>query len=362
MQRHIIDLFAGPGGWSEGLRRLGHTDTGIELDRSACATRAAAGHRTIRADVAAYPTAPLVGRVSGLIGSAPCETFSAAGLQAGVDDMSLCHQGLDDLAAGRDTRTALGAACSDPRSLLVVEPLRYALDIRPEWIALEEVPAVEPLFAHIARVLRTLGYSTWVGILNAADYGVPQTRRRAFLLASIARNVEPPTASHAKVPEPETLFGPGRASWVTMAEVLGFPPGIDVIARGNRTTAGGNVFSADCPSWALTERARSWVLVSRRDSPAWIAVHGSRRNRTMAELSPTITGEAHRWRWSNGGDEHLLAISEASVLQDFRPNYPWQGSRTKQFEQIGNAVPPGLAAAVLATVITPAVETLAVVA
>ncbi|MCY0963541.1 DNA cytosine methyltransferase, partial [Streptomyces sp. H27-H5] len=72
----ILDLFAGPGGWSEGLRALGLRDIGIEIDASSCATRAAAGHTTIRADVAAYPTAPLHGKVTGLIASPPCQTFS----------------------------------------------------------------------------------------------------------------------------------------------------------------------------------------------------------------------------------------------------------------------------------------------
>ncbi|MBD2817721.1 hypothetical protein ID867_05945 [Streptomyces parvulus] len=52
-------------GWSEGLRTLGLRDVGIETDPAACATRAAAGHTTIRADVAAYPSAALRGKVSG---------------------------------------------------------------------------------------------------------------------------------------------------------------------------------------------------------------------------------------------------------------------------------------------------------
>ncbi|WP_051824718.1 DNA cytosine methyltransferase [Kitasatospora aureofaciens] len=317
MNRHIIDLFAGPGGWSEGLRRLGHTDIGLEIDAAACATRAAAGHPTIRTDVAAYPTTPLVGKVSGLIGSSPCQTFSTAGLGAGTDDIALCHQVLDDLAAGRDTRAALRPLCVDPLSLLAVEPLRYALDTRPDWIALEEVPSVEALFAHMARILRGIGYSTWVGILNAADYGIPQTRRRAFLLASATRRIVPPEATHAKAPEPESLFGPGRAAWTAMAYALKLTNAY-VITRGEHV-GGGNRFSTAGPAWTLTGRARSW------------------------KLSATTSGP-----------ERELSAVEAGILQDFPADYPWAGSRTKKFEQIGNAVPPGLAVETLLSVLEPA--------
>src|SRR5690348_8677042 len=61
--RLVLDLFAGPGGWSEGAAAVGLVDIGIEHDLAACQTRAAAGHLTIRADVSAYPTAPFAGKV-----------------------------------------------------------------------------------------------------------------------------------------------------------------------------------------------------------------------------------------------------------------------------------------------------------
>lgn len=110
--------------------------------------------------------------------------------------------------------------------MLAAEPMRYLHDLNsvgePEWIAMEEVPDVLPLWKQYAVILRRWGFSVWTGILNAADYGVPQTRRRAILLASRVRTAQPPPPTHAKNEEPEGLFGPGRARWVSMAQALGW--------------------------------------------------------------------------------------------------------------------------------------------
>ena len=143
----VLDLFAGPGGWSHAARALGLKEIGIELDQSACATRRAAGHATIRADVAALPVAQLAGRLLGVIGSPPCQGMSAAGLRTGWADLDIIPALLADLATGRDTRSAYAAKVTDPRSLLIVEPLRYALAARPAWVACEQVPAVLPTLA-----------------------------------------------------------------------------------------------------------------------------------------------------------------------------------------------------------------------
>lgn len=69
MRRIILDLFAGPGGWSHALTILGARDIGLEWDEWACKTRAKAGQLTIRTDVARYPAWIFSGRILGLIAS-----------------------------------------------------------------------------------------------------------------------------------------------------------------------------------------------------------------------------------------------------------------------------------------------------
>jgi DNA (cytosine-5)-methyltransferase 1 len=339
----VLDLFAGPGGWSEGLRTLGLRDVGIEIDPFACATRAAARHTTIRADVAAYPTAHLRGKVSGLIGSAPCQPFSIAGRQAGMDDMGLCHQGMDDLARGRDTRAALRSACTDPRSLLVVEPLRYALDLRPDWIALEEVPAVLPLFAHLADILRGLGYSVWIGVLNAADHGVPQTRRRAFLLASRHRPATPPEPTHAKDPGQDTFFGPALLPWVTMADALGW----GYTRRPAPTVTGGGTKSGGPEPFGNTSRKAMRAAMDNPDHWAW------------KRPAYTVSGTVGHVGGKQAAGHLNLAPEEGAVLQSFRVGYPFQGNKGQRSLQIGNAVPPLLASAALRPLVSAALEVVA---
>lgn len=381
----ILDLFAGPRGWSEGLRHLGLSDVGLELDDAACRTAVAAGHLTIRCDVAAYPTRHMAHLATGLIASPPCTLFSAAGKGTGRRVLDLLADGIRKLLHGQDCRqevrdailpvalagqektnarrrpekkltrgqTETAARMEAASAALVLEPARWIFDLLDagdalDWICLEQVASVLPLWQTYAEELTARGWSAWAGVLNAADYGVPQTRRRAILIASRVRTATAPEPTHCAQPGHD-LFSSSRAPWISMAEALGWDAGGIVVTRGNRRTSGGNAFSADGPSWALTEKTRSWVLRSRRDSDSWVASDGPRRNRTAGEPAPTFTGEAHRWRWldERGNDSERVSIEEAAVIQSFRSDYPWQGCRTRQFLQAGNAVPPLLAAHVV---------------
>ena len=126
----IVDLFAGAGGWDEGLHELGYTAVGIDVDRWACATARAAGHERIEADIAALDPEDFA-PVWGLIGSPPCQASSTAGKGLGRFDKERVTSCEHELAAGHDTRAEHLAACRDPRSLLTVEPLRWAVALDP---------------------------------------------------------------------------------------------------------------------------------------------------------------------------------------------------------------------------------------
>jgi DNA (cytosine-5)-methyltransferase 1 len=269
MQPDTLDLFAGPGGWSEGLRRWhGIPDIGIEWDAAACRTRAAAGHHTVRADIATLATAPMRGRIRRLIASPPCQAWSRAGKRLGLVDQPLVHQAVHDLAHGRDTRAKLLTVCKDPRSLLAAEPMRYLADLRPDDVVMEEVPDVLPLWRQYAETLRGWGYSVWTGELNAADYGVPQTRRRAILIASRVRAVQAPSPTHARDAEEPDLFGAARPRWVSMADALGWGATdrpVPTVTAGGGKTGGAEPFPTQARAALAASRDRGdWILHTRR--------------------------------------------------------------------------------------------------
>lgn len=398
----IVDLFAGPGGWDEGARMLGLTDAlGIEWEPTACATAEAAGHARLNADIADLNPQDH-GPITGLIASPPCQAWSLAGSGGGELDRAACHVLVDRMARGDDSLD--WTDWTDERSSLVAQPVRWARELHPEWVAMEEVPAVLGLWEHIAHIFRGWGYNVWTGVLNAADYGVPQTRKRAILIASKVRPVGPPRATHTKEPA-ESLFDDTLLPWVSMAEALGW--GFDepsaTVSGGGAATGGAEPFgnanyrrrlarivtnqrsagsdeyysrSTDEPAPTLTTNARLWQLRDGERPPVY--VNGNQANaarRSADEPAPTVMfghrSNDVRWvlnspattiagdpgvsppGWRGPGErqhEHSVRITpqEAAALQSFPPDYPWQGSKTKQFEQIGNAVPPLLARAVLA--------------
>ncbi|MBS1675792.1 MAG: DNA cytosine methyltransferase [Actinobacteria bacterium] len=363
--RRIVDLFAGAGGWEEGLRTLGHRALGIECDPLACATARAAGHERLEADIAALDPEGF-GPLWGLIASPPCQAYSIAGKKLGRADKAAVIACAHELAAGLDSRSRHLEGCADGRSLLTVEPLRWALALRPRWIALEQVPAVLELWELFADLLGSHGYQCAAGLLSAERYGVPQVRKRAFLIASLDGAVALPAPTHRSFHPRRHSVPPEEAdlpSWVSMAEALGWGTEPATL-RSNHTSSGripgGAPRSLDRPSFTLIGSSYTWRIekgVRQEDvapRPGW----ARRRPATTVLGEPRVFGPGSWPR--NGHPAHKVrretvrvTVEQASILQGFRHDYPWQGPRTARFRQIGNAVCPPVGRAVLAEAMRP---------
>ncbi|WP_328333451.1 DNA cytosine methyltransferase [Streptomyces sp. NBC_00455] len=354
----VVELCAGPGGWAEGLKTvLGITRfdvVGVDINEDACATARAAGHVRICADVSKLnPEHPALRCTVGVIISPPCPSFSTAGKRAGLlatnidilrdtiaavgeaggfirldevccdelfpdleGDCPLCadlgyHEGYAPRSgqSWAEVRAMLDGL-TDPRIGLMAEVAIWPLGLQAagapiQWMAMEQSSNLPEEILEELSV--EFGCADWFrtswAVLEAADLGVASRRKRTFMLASRYRwvDITPPAA-----PLPVT----------TMAEALGWDEGERINTRGQRPVdpatgraKGGNCFPADKPSWCLTGKTRTWV-----------------RER----------------------DGKRLTSAEAGALVSFRATYPWQGSRSSQFQQAGDVVCPAVAAYVLA--------------
>jgi DNA (cytosine-5)-methyltransferase 1 len=339
-----VDLFAGPGGWSLAAQRLGLTEVGIENDKAACDTRRAAGHRTTQTDI--LKVAPQLYRgVPGLIASPPCQTFSQAGGGAGRRQLDLVARAVARMGCGEWPAEEV-AETSDPRTALVLQPLRWALIMRPEWIAFEQVPTVLPVWEQMAAVLRENGYHTATGAIQAEQYGVPQTRRRAVLLARRDRAVALPTPTHSKyhARKPERL-DEGVKPWVSMAEGLGW----GMTQRPSYTVTGGSGHAASSGiEWGGKSVREAMIAMAEAGMPEWTRKRPA--TTIVGSFKPeVVAAPGYRTTVSrqNALDSVRVTVEEAGVLQSFPRDYPWQGAQGKRYQQVGNAVPPWMAEAVL---------------
>ena len=314
----MVDLFAGPGGLDVAAHWLGLSVVGIEWDENACATRRTAGLETVQGDVrnhnpGEFPHATI------LAGGPPCQTYTVAGAGAGRKALDKVLSFIERMADGDDINTEL-AALDDERTGLVLQPLRWALEAhrvgKPyQAIVLEQVPAVLPVWEAMAKVLESLGYKTVTGILHAEEYGVPQTRRRAIMIANLSLTPMLPAPTHQRFRRKEAKASTARSSLLP------------------------------CKSIGETlDRVEPFVLVSNYGTGGDPKARGRRASK---EPAFTVTGKVSRNRLFSDEDElNRLTVSEAGKLQTFPADYPWAGKDISQ--QIGNAIPPRLAAHILA--------------
>ena len=325
-----LDIFCGAGGVTYGLRKAGiRVLTGVDKqeDCRLTFTQNNPNVKFLAADVRnVSPTqlfAHLGTQVTGdfllLAACAPCQPFSS-------------HNRFKDKA-------------EDKAVLRHIE--RLLRDLRPDFLFLENVPGLQKVrgysaFRRLLDALRALRYRIRYEVIDAADYGIAQHRRRLVLTASL----------HGDAPWASRVHGldSGLKPYITVRDaIVKYPP----ISAGEEHPTVPNHMTARIMDHNL-ERLRAtpinggsrsdWslnlTLHCHKDHEGHTDVYGRLRWNTPA---PTLTARCtslSNGRYGHPEQNRAISVREAAALQGFTDDYIFFGGIKQTTRQIGNAVPP----------------------
>lgn len=317
-----IDVFSGCGGLTTGLKMAGfNVIAAIELEEKARDTYALNHPETLMVgtDVRQVSAHELmtrlhlaVGDLDLLAGCPPCQGFSTI------------------------RRRGKKNAANDERNDLIDDFARLALELKPKLIMMENVPGIEQYhkFGTFISQLHEEGYRVTYDVLNVADFGIPQRRRRLILLAS--KNGKP-------------KLSPPTSGMVTVAETIKHLP------KAGRSGDPAHDFP-EVRSDKVKELIRnipkdggsrnslpdSLQLACHKRSNGFHDVYGRMK---WDDLAPTITGgctNPSKGRFLHPEEDRAITLREAALLQGFPEDYKFNTSHGKEAISlmIGNALPP----------------------
>lgn len=328
---NVADLFAGCGGLSLGFRQAGF-DLSLAVDNCKDCSITYNSYfpdtpyilKDIR-DITPEEILDAVNgkKIDGVIGGPPCQGFSISGKRIFID----------------------------PRNSLYLEYFRIIDILKPEFCVLENVPGLLRLydgkaFKLINHEFIARGYTVFEKILSADNFGVPQTRKRTFLVGMKGKPFGFPSPEKKKLtlwdaigdlPEPSSTAFPGAYSVEPLNEYQKEMRARSSVLFNHQTTLhtvktkkiislvpeGGNYKNLP-PEFADTRKVHI----------AWTRLDGS------APCTTIDTGHRHHF---HPKENRVLTVRESARVQSFPDGFIFKGSKTSQYRQVGNAVPPLLA-------------------
>ena len=342
MKPRVIDLFAGVGGLSLGFEQAGFQ---VVLANEYDAEIAAAyqkNHRESKMVVGDITKldleetfGPLAGNVDVIIGGPPCQGFSQKGQRKTIHDK---------------------------RNFLFQYYVKVVELVRPRYFVMENVPnlltAEKGYFQkEIAELFHNMGYSLNAGVLNAADYGVPQNRRRAVILGK--RDGAAPELPRRQAKHVTIWDAIGDLAFLSSGEGQEEQPYADLPAsnyakslRGDMNVLHNHVATRhsklalerlalippNCGKEVLPEEHLTKSIYS-----------GTWSRMIKDDISVTITTRfdtPSSGRFTHPYLDRAITVREAARIQSFPDSFIFLGTKSSQMKQVGNAVPPRLANAI----------------
>ncbi|MGA1133299.1 MAG: DNA cytosine methyltransferase [Prochlorotrichaceae cyanobacterium] len=332
----VVDLFCGCGGVTEGLKHHNfRVVAAVDKDEDACKTYIAnhPGVHLYPLDIRLVdPRDILTDDLKGedldvLVVCAPCQPFSSQNRSNKVDG----------------------------RADLIFQATRFAQVLRPAVIFFENVPGLatdkyKMLLEQLEQDLQELGYQLSPPVsIDAADYGVPQRRRRCILLATL--KVKPLSLPDAITPE-DTRITVEKAIGHLLPLSSGEQDPNDLLhcASNHQPQAlerlkhipkdGGNRFSLP----------PHLVLDCHKNHDGHCDVYGRMWWNKVAPTLTTGCTDVTRGRFAHPRDDRAITLREAALLQTFPSYYKFIGNRTAIATQLGNAVPVRLVSSLAPTI------------
>lgn len=338
-QLNAIDLFCGCGGLSNGLEAAGiDIMLGVDHDEAALTTfkNNHKNSKILKADLFSKEFLKEVedkistSEIDLIVAGPPCQGFSLTGPRNFDDKRNQLY-------------------------LSVIESIKY---FHPKYFLIENVPGMAALYKgqikdEIIKRLTSLGYNVNTKILCAADYGVPQMRKRLFFVGvkDSDESIKFPTPTHSS--ENYVTCGDAISDLPSRQEELGndidnydSKPTTEYqkLMRGkcnilynhvatNHTEMVKNVISF-VPEGGNHKDLPPGIGESRKFNEAWTRYHSKKPSKTID------TGHRNHFHYKYN---RVPTIRENARLQSFKDDFRFYGTKTQQNRQVGNAVPPLLA-------------------
>lgn len=319
----VLELFAGCGGLALGFKQAGfRTSLCVEWDAAACASiRRNVTPRVAQCaiqEIDCFPSSDVIA------GGPPCQGFSNLGERVP----------------------------NDPRNQLWRQYVRAVLEVQPKVFVLENVPPLlkSAEYDEMRRILTGAGYNMDGRILNSADFGVAQVRKRAIVIGVMGGSPSFPEPTHVD-PRRTDLFAQGKPRWLTVKDAI-----IDLPSQPDDVNwhIGRNPTSMSLERYRhIPAGGNRWDLPARLTPDCW-----KRKVSGGTDLfgrlwwdRPSVTIRCEFYKPEKGRylhpEEHRpITHREAARLQGFPDSFIFEGKRIEVGIQIGNAVPPPFAAAI----------------